>query len=177
MENLNDGIYENLLTDKLREELNALDQTLRIARLEAPDDALTADYLTRTLAEHIKRSLNIVAKSKGKEREGYHLANQILQTISEYDESLDFLKDEYYVDDGKNLLTEISAPDTKATERPSTPLTSPSLFTGSSGSPQLGRELELELESADRVDMLVSFIKSAGINLLFPALEKFTQRG
>jgi len=43
MENLNYGIYENLLTDKLREELNALDQTLRIARLEAPDDALTAD--------------------------------------------------------------------------------------------------------------------------------------
>ena len=177
MENLNDGIYENLLTDKLREELNALDQTLRTARLEAPDDALTADYLTRTLAEHIKRSLNIVGKSKGKEREGYQLANRILQTISEYDESLDFLKEEYFLDDGKNLLTEISAPDTKATDRPSTPLNSPSLFTGSSGSPQLGRELELELESADRVDMLVSFIKSAGINLLFPALEKFTQRG
>jgi hypothetical protein len=60
MENLNDGIYENLLTDKLREELNALDQTLRIARLEAPDDALTADYLTRTLAEHMKRSLHLL---------------------------------------------------------------------------------------------------------------------
>jgi len=66
MENLNDGIYENLLTDKLREELNALDQTLRIARLEAPDEALTADYLTRTLAEHIKRSLNIVGKSNSR---------------------------------------------------------------------------------------------------------------
>ena len=177
MENLNDGIYENLLTDELRQKLNALDQARRIARLETPEQALTADYLTRTLTEHIKRSLNIVGKSKGKEKEGYQLANRILQAISEYDESLEFLKDQHFVDDEKNLLTEISAPASKPLDRPSTPLTSPSLFTGSSGSPQLGNELELELESADRVDMLVSFIKSAGINLLYPALERFTARG
>jgi len=66
MENLNDGIYENLLTDKLCQELDTLDQKLRVARLEAPDEALTADYLTRTLAEHIKRSLNIVGKSNSR---------------------------------------------------------------------------------------------------------------
>lgn len=177
MEKLNEGIYENLLTDELCQKLNALDQEHRIARLETPDKALTADYLTRSLTEHIKRSLNIVGKAKHNEQERYQLANRILQTISEYDESLGFLSDQHFVDEEKNLLTEISAPDTNSIVRPSTPLTSPSLFTGSSGSPQLGKELELELESADRVDMLVSFIKTAGTNLLYPALEKFTQRG
>ena len=38
-------------------------------------------------------------------------------------------------------------------------------------------KLEIELESADKMDLLVSFIKTAGINLLFPALKKFTDQG
>ncbi len=177
MEKLNEGIYENLLTDELCQKLNALDQNRHIARLETPDKALTADYLTRSLAEHIKRSLRIVGNAENNEKDRYQLANRILRTISEYDESLGFISNQHFIDEEKNLLTEISEPDTKSIVRPSTPLTSPSLFTGSSGSPQLGNEIELELESANRVDMLVSFIKSAGINLLFPALEKFTQRG
>lgn len=76
-----------------------------------------------------------------------------------------------------DILNEISPTGRNEFLRPTTPPSSPSLFTGAGNSPQLGRELELELESADRVDMLVSFIKSAGLKLLLPSLQRFTNRG
>lgn len=177
MDELSLGIYENLITDHLRSQLNALDETTHLIRLDTPDKELTTDYLTRCLTEHIKRSLDIVGKNKDAEKQSYQLANRILQTLWEHDEALAFLKDQQFVDEEKNLLTEVSLSESKVSGRPSTSLAAPSLFTGSSGSPQLGNELELEFESADRVDMLVSFIKSAGINLLYPSLQKFTKRG
>jgi superfamily II DNA or RNA helicase len=77
----------------------------------------------------------------------------------------------------KNLLTEIRAKDAPSLSRPSVPLNFSSLFTGSSGSPQLGKELELEFESADRIDLLVSFVKNSGLNLILPSLTRFVKRG
>jgi len=174
-EQLPQGLYETLLTAKLQNQLDSLDAENHIARLETADTNLTSDYLTRSLSEHILSALNIVGKGSTEKR--YQLANRILQTMVEHDHSLDFLKELSYNFEENNLLTEVLATNSKPKERPSTPLTFPSLFTGASGSPQLGKELELELESADRVDLLVSFIKAAGINLLYPALERFTARG
>jgi len=130
------------------------------------------EAITRTLAEHIQKSLKIIPKD-----ERYKLANKLIRTLAEFDSELDFIGESTLISQDNNLLTAIHSISEKAKQTPSTSLSFPSLFTGAAGSPQLGRELELELESADRVDMLVSFIKSAGINLLFPALQKFTERG
>ena len=170
------GIYENLLTSELQRRLDNLDAKNHIARISEIDPSLAGDFLTRSLSEHIQRALKTLGKGKDS-KNIYLLANRILQTIGEYDDSLSFLQDLTYQNTADNLLTEIHSIGESNIERPSTPLTFPSLFTGASGSPQLGKELELELESADRVDLLVSFIKSAGINLLYPSLDRFTARG
>lgn len=66
-------------------------------------------------------------------------------------------------------------PLTASTIRPDTPLSESALLTGSSRSPALRSQLIKELETCDRADWLVSFIKYAGILPILPTLQKFTQ--
>jgi len=172
MEKLLEGIYDHILDRELENLIEGLEQDRNIPRIGSIDAALLPDYLTRTLSEHIQKSLKIVPKEAR-----YKLANKLIHTLSEFDSELDFIGNNQLIPQDNNLLREIHAHGERAKPTPSTSLSFPSLFTGAAGSPQLGRELELELESADQMDMLVSFIKSAGTNLLFPALQKFTERG
>jgi superfamily II DNA or RNA helicase/HKD family nuclease len=51
------------------------------------------------------------------------------------------------------------------------------LFTGSALEPSLIQELKAEILSADRIDILVSFIKWSGIRLLMNELKQFCERG
>jgi superfamily II DNA or RNA helicase len=59
---------------------------------------------------------------------------------------------------------------------PETPLNISSLLTGAAGDPPLERELRAEMLTADRVDILVSFIKWAGLSLLLSAFEELERK-
>lgn len=61
--------------------------------------------------------------------------------------------------------------------RPKSPIARSSLFTGGTREPQLHDELKKEIASADRIDLLVSFIRWTGLNLLMEGLCKFTGNG
>ncbi|MGJ8698177.1 MAG: DUF3427 domain-containing protein [Verrucomicrobiaceae bacterium] len=171
MAGLTSGIYDHLISEKLRLALDSLDSSVSCASFERLEEPLSTDYLTRFLRSRIHQALSVV-----KYDQRLDLANQLLKSLAEFDKELTFLNAEK-VDNLTEILSEISPLNREKFLRPTTSPTSPSLFTGTGTSPQLGRELELELESADKVDMLVSFIKSAGLKLLLPALKKFTDRG
>lgn len=77
----------------------------------------------------------------------------------------------------KTLLTQVR-PNNQDTPwpHPATPLSISSLLTGSADDPQLDREIRTELQSCDRVDILVSFIKWSGLSLLLSAFEEIEAR-
>ncbi|MEY4320738.1 MAG: hypothetical protein RLZZ471_679 [Actinomycetota bacterium] len=61
--------------------------------------------------------------------------------------------------------------------RPITPIGQLALFTNSKEEPRIDLELERELATADRVEILVSFIKLSGLRLLEAQLLKLRDRG
>lgn len=171
MTELKTGIYDHLISDKLRHAIESLDISSHQAIFGKLEEPLATDYLTRFLRARINQALTIVKYDQRLE-----LVNRLIHSLSEFDKDLTFLSVEK-IESISEILDEISPTGRARLLLPTTSPSSPSLFTGTGTSPQLGRELELELESADRVDMLVSFIKSAGLKLLLPALKSFTARG
>jgi superfamily II DNA or RNA helicase/HKD family nuclease len=171
MNELHEGIYEELLTMTLREQIDFQNSDKSIIQLETLEEQLLPDFLTRSLHEHIRRKIS----STKDQSERYRLANKILEYLSDGPDGGDAVS--FFIDTEKNLLTSVYPKTSEEPQRPSVPLKFPTLFTGATGSPQLGKELELEFETADRVDLLVSFIKNSGLNLIFPALTRFSERG
>lgn len=86
---------------------------------------------------------------------------------------------------GEQLLSVLSEKDeqrllgrkAKDALRPETSMAYSSLFTGAAREPQMLTELKKEIVSADRIDMLVSFIKWSGLRELLEELRSFTAHG
>jgi hypothetical protein len=171
MSDLSYGIYEELLTSALQKRISEHDDDRSIAQLESLEEKLLPDFLTRSLHEHIRRKISGI----NSQTERYHLANQILDLLHDDTDDPDSIIS--FIDSEENLLTSVHPKAEEKPLRPSVPLRSPSLFTGATGSPQLSKELELEFETANRIDFLVSFIKNSGLNLIYPALKRFSERG
>jgi superfamily II DNA or RNA helicase/HKD family nuclease len=66
---------------------------------------------------------------------------------------------------------------TRQLRRPEVPLTQSDLLINGRGEPNLIRALASEVDSADRIRIIVSFIKWSGLVLILPELEKAIQRG
>ena len=91
---------------------------------------------------------------------------------------MDYTRRNILLKSSKNLLREVrSVSNPQPLPRPGTPLSFSSLLTGSCDDPQLEHELRTEMLTADRVDILVSFVKFAGLRLLRPAFENLVERG
>ncbi len=61
--------------------------------------------------------------------------------------------------------------------RPGIPLAQSELLVNARGEYRIGRELEREIRSADRIDLLCSFIKWSGLRLLIDSLKRFLEAG
>ncbi|MDC0088328.1 DEAD/DEAH box helicase family protein, partial [Akkermansiaceae bacterium] len=163
--NLEDGIYDNLLTQSLAKALDDLRDENKSIKFESLENELLPDYLSRSLGALILQKLRGSAPA-----EQYDIANNLVRALTDEESP-------HFIEEPDNLLSYIADSISDAPQRPRVPLSFSSLFTGSSGSPQLGNELELEFETADRIDFLVSFIKNSGLNLIYDALHRFVQRG
>lgn len=182
------GIYEALITSSLREKLEGLDKSRYFV---AADKKLDAAEASRFLGNHLSKVVLQALKMIKSEKEGLSqvekqidISNKILMLLSKeitaYDFKSDLMEAHGYLLEGvfDKLNSEYTDLNIRLKEiMPVTRLTQSELFTGGNVGISLESELKKEIRSADRVDLLVSFIKWKAIVILKDALEEFTKRG
>lgn len=178
---LKTGLYEQVINQMIHREL--VSQTDKIVHKAPIDIAEAAKVLAQYTAEVIEQGLHQIKDKGGDLHTQVELINKIVKTIIRETGEADF--DLLSVDERAEQLFAILekrngvfALNEKAQiVRPETSLSQSSLFTGAVHEPSMFSELKKEILSADRIDMLVSFVKWSGLRLLIDELRTFTQRG
>ena len=173
------GLYEQVVNKSLDKEI-ADDNSVKCVK--APiDNAEAPSVLARYIAEIVEKGLREVSSDDMTEQ--LDLANKIVSVIVEAtgDEEIDEMsvaeKAEQLLAVAKKQNSITGLTNKVEIPRPETSLAASSLFTGSIYEPSMMDELRKEICSADRIDMLVSFVKWSGLRLIINELAEFTQRG
>ena len=176
------GLYEQVINNALNSELADIPEARKST---APiDTAEAAKVLAQYLTDVVQKGLENVQDNGGGIEAQIQLANQIVTTIQNTTQEADFAA--LGVDQrAEQLLALLQQNDprlatgksVKDLDHPETSIAQSSLFTGAIHEPQMYTELKKEIVSADRIDMLVSFIKWSGLRLIMDELRQFAQSG
>ncbi len=179
---LHHGLYEQVINNALNSELAEIPEACKAV---APiDKAEASKVLAQYLADVVQKGLDNVLDNGGDLSAQIALTNQIVSLIQNTTKEADFAS--LGVDQrAEQLLALLREADPRLAvgrtaadlSRPETSIAQSSLFTGAIHEPQMYTELKKEIVSADRIDMLVSFIKWSGLRLLMDELREFTQNG
>lgn len=180
---MNEGIYEELVTELVKRKLNEIDKDTFYIKETSVDKAEASSIFSNHLAKVFKYAFSII-KSENIIDTQIDIANKIIRFLK------DELKEEEFNDDlieveGKILKAIFTKVDAHYSNidlhlkeiTPYTRLTQSELFTGGNSELQLESELRKEILSSDRIDLLVSFIKWKGIIILARELREFTKKG
>lgn len=176
------GLYEQIINKLFEVKLDGLShQEYYVGKHSITKDNV-ARYLSRYLFGLFEEVFSQFNQDENSVEEAIKLANDIIKHLSQ----------KFYIDD-TNLLsakaeiltavvdkTKNEYPDIAEHIQEITPITSlvrSTLFTGSSKQVSLESELKREIQSADEICLLVSFIRYTGINLIFNQLRDYTQSG
>jgi len=178
---LTPGLYEQVISKALGEALDS-DTENYIERLPI-DTAEASKILSRYTMEIIEKGLDNVKDNGGNLQSQVDVANKIVQILSEATGQTEF--ESLSVDNRAEQLIALlrkqnsvfALQEKNTIIRPETSIAQSSLFTGSIHEPSMYSELKKEIVSADRIDMLVSFIKWSGLRLIMDELIAFTRRG
>lgn len=181
---MNQGIYEELVTQLVSHTIKALNKDLYYINKSKIDKEEASIVISRHLSKSIKSALDLL-KGEHQIEHQIEIANKIIQFLKVELKDNDFEKD-LIESEGEILKAVFSKVDAHFSDlnlhlkeiTPYTRLTHSELFTGGSNSGlSLESELKKEILSSDRIDLLVSFIKFKGIIILERELKEFTQRG
>ncbi|WP_163558186.1 DEAD/DEAH box helicase family protein, partial [Halomonas sp. NO4] len=167
MDRLPEGLYERLLDEELKAQLDAHPELKPMLR--SLDDETAPHAYAQFVGQLLHRALRIVDA-----QQRLPLLNRIIELVSATD-GLDYVSRKRLLSTDKPLLTEVGQ-GSRSLPRPATPLSTSTLLTGLGHDPPLEHELRAEMATADGVDILVSFIKWSGLRLLMPAFERLVER-
>lgn len=167
---LTEGIYENLITDGLKHDMEDVSSNGLVCMQEDIDNADSPNMLTEHLSKIIRNRLsddNLSAEERAQ------FVNRLIECLGED-------KDETIVDYKQMLTAVVSQQEEarlKATgsvlSRPQSGFRTSNLFTGGNSLLSLNSEIERDIESADTISLIVSFLKLSGVNLIFDRLKRF----
>ena len=171
------GIFEDLITNGLRVGIEGIPPTL-IVEEEEVDTAELPIRLNRHLSKVLLRALESFSENEVS-RLGPDLVNEIIRKTREITDGEELLLDQISAE--PRILKEISAKmpngDAQKVERPITSLNETTFLTNAKGEPQLLKQIESEIASAKTIDVLMAFVRWAGVRPLLPKLKAHIDSG
>jgi len=171
------GLYESAVTEALAAALQALEGAAPIR------EALTREagphVLARLLYDAALKALRAIGGEAQLEAQVL-LANRLLEVLGEASKDSGITRDDWVKQPAELLLAIRREADRRLGSadvvRPSLPLRHSDLLVNGPRDLRVGNEVRRELASADRVDLLLSFVKWSGIRLLRDELREFVER-
>lgn len=176
------GLYEQIVNLVLAREVDGSEGRARFELLDASDSHdYLAQYMHRVLVQGLAQVQAAPGASTPKEkaasrvRRQVELCNEIIVALQR--DGIESLADAAVSSDACRLMEVLDdARGRQSHPRPDTPLAMGAILTGTRQDPSLVSQLQKEISSADRIDVLCSFIKWSGIRILSSSLETFTAR-
>lgn len=171
------GLYEELISEALERELGELPAHLALRRGELRH-AEAGDRLALFLARIVEGAVDDLAERERVAR-GLALARTLVATLAR-ELGREELRSEAPVLE-EPLLRAILArqPDgePESIDAPLIPLLDTTLLTNAPGEPRVGHQVVSEIDSADRIDLVMGFIRRSGIRPLLDALRRHCEGG
>lgn len=178
---LADGVYEKVVSQDFLETLQTAGESIWQTR-ETPDSQEAVGYLSEYLAKLVRISLKAMADEDPEDESG--LANEIALTnrlIERLTEQMEALGSGHAITGNDFLLRSLEHRRNKTEQTkwtlPETSLSRSFLFTNSQKDVSIAHELAKEIQTSDRIDLLVSFIRHSGLMMIYDDLKTFTKRG
>jgi superfamily II DNA or RNA helicase/HKD family nuclease len=171
------GIYESIITESLSSELESLIGEAVSIKTKNIHPAEVGDRLAMHLGKVVERALSSVG-DKDRVEIGIRLVREIVSNIENTISKAGVLAD-IPAESGEFISSILPFnPDGSVSEmgRPLTPLLDTTLLTNSPGEPRVGEQIKTEIESADRIDIVMAFIRRSGIRPFIDKLQKHCQR-
>jgi superfamily II DNA or RNA helicase/HKD family nuclease len=178
MPSLPRGLYEELVTEALEARLQTVSAQLHTRRRPL-HEAEAADRISLHLSRETRRALDCL-KDKDRITEGITLARKILDLVETAipDSEARFQRPINAADPVLDALLALQPDGTPETiPAPLTPLLDTTLLTNAPHEPRVGHQILTEIYSADRIDVVMAFIRRSGIRPMIAALKKHCESG
>lgn len=172
------GAYENLINNTSNTDIENAENEGMEAKKKKIDSAESSEFLAEYLSDILKKKLEEITDSSVTEEVKLRIkyANEILSKLG-------ISEDEIIVDEENYLAEIISKEDAairkvtkKELARPLSGYRSSTLFTGGNSSISMYSELIRDIESADKIYIIVSFLRLSGLNLIYDKLKEFCDK-
>lgn len=173
MNPLHKGFYERLVREDELEQITQLETEGR-AWLERPSDNQRRQVLIDDFVGRIPDLLDTITSGTQEQKE---IAKLELKMLAEMLRSVRVHGNETNLDSLPSAQLKILKAIHEPNLRPTLPITGlkqPWLFTSAKREPSLFSELRAELESADQLDLIISFIKKSGVRKLEDVFQRAT---
>lgn len=170
------GRYLALVTREIARQIESLEPG-SVAVKSDLHAAEAADRLALHLARVIERGIASI-QDQNRVSAGLALAGVLIAKIAQ--DTIDAIIDEQPAVPAAILTGVLGAlPDGTAEDiaEPLIPLLDTALMTNAPGEPRVGQQIVTEIPSADRIDLIMAFIRHSGIAPLMPALRRHCEAG
>jgi superfamily II DNA or RNA helicase len=171
------GLYEILMTQLVEEQLRTSGHE-EAAEINDLRNAEAADRIALHLATVVEKAID-EAPEEDRAAVGAQLARRLIQLIAEHVGKDQFTK--LQPGEAAKVLSSIRRKlptgDLELIPRPLIPLLDTTLLTNAPGEPRVGHQIQAEIASADRIDLVMAFIRRTGINPLMEALRHHVEEG